>query len=155
MKFLRKRQTLEIEELDITSLLDVLVILLVFLLQNMANSELSLDLVNDLSLPFSESRGTSESGVIVQVNSAKEIFLHNEVIASLEDEGEYQNKLIDALNKETKRLSGSTIDKKVENGQIINLLLDETLDYKTIDKLLKSVAKAGYTQFKFIVQGVE
>lgn len=155
MKFLRRRKDIEIEELDITSLLDVLVILLVFLLQNMSNSELTLDLVRELALPYSKSRGVSENGVVVQVNAAKEVYLNNKVIGVLETGGGFSQDIVNQLNtvvEETKLLS-----EQKEKGKplLINLVLDKTLDYAIIDKLLKSSAKSGFTQFKFIVQGVE
>lgn len=155
MKFLRKRPQVEVEELDITSLLDVLVILLVFLLQNMANSELTLDLVRELSLPFSESRGISEQGVVLQVNAAREVYLNNEVIGVVEVGEEYSQDIINKLEEETKRQEKLMKQKEAGQGLLVNLVLDKSLSYEVIDKLLKSVAQAGYTQFKFIVQGVE
>lgn len=49
----RKRRE---SELDITSLLDILVILLVFLLKSYNSSELKVNVVDNLNLPSSESR---------------------------------------------------------------------------------------------------
>lgn len=152
MKFLKRKKSFEIEELDITSLLDVLVILLVFLLQNMANSELSLDLVNDLSLPITESRGVSEPGFILQVNAEKEIYVNNKYIDSIRSPKVIPRKLFKFLKDEKQRQLKNTTK---EEGLMINLVLDKSIDYKTIDFLLKSVASSGFTQFKFIVQGVE
>ncbi|MGH1469517.1 MAG: hypothetical protein ACRBBP_11715, partial [Bdellovibrionales bacterium] len=65
----KKKRNYEVEDIDITSLLDILVILLVFLLKSFNDSDLTLDLVNELALPYSMSRGAANNGVILQAVS--------------------------------------------------------------------------------------
>ena len=67
----KSRSKKEPLDLDITSLLDVLVILLVFLLKSYNASDLKLNLVKDLVVPNSDARTLGHHAVIVQVNSHK------------------------------------------------------------------------------------
>ena len=81
------RSRLKFDELDITSLLDILVILIVFLLKSFNDSDLSIDLVNELSLPYSMSRVGAEDGLIVQVNKKYNVFINNDLLGNLKDDG--------------------------------------------------------------------
>src|SRR3989339_683235 len=64
-------------ELDITSLLDILVILLVFLLKSYNASDLKLDLLGKIELPDSVSRTLGNDSVILQVNRDKKVWINN------------------------------------------------------------------------------
>ena len=76
----KSRSKKEPLDLDITSLLDVLVILLVFLLKSYNASDLKLNLVKDLVVPNSDARTLGHHAVIVQVNSHKKLFINNKNI---------------------------------------------------------------------------
>jgi len=63
-----KRKKRSVIDLDITSLLDILVIMLVFLLKSYNSSGLVLNVPKGIVLPKSESTQVNTSGVIVQVS---------------------------------------------------------------------------------------
>ena len=145
------RSRLKFDELDITSLLDILVILIVFLLKSFNDSDLSIDLVNELSLPYSMSRVGAEDGLIVQVNKKYNVFINNDLLGNLKDDGtlsQLKEKLL-TIYKEKKEES------KKEGGELINLVFDQDLQYKEINEIMKVSAASGFGKYKLIIQGVE
>jgi len=145
-----KRTKKEPMDIDITSLLDVLVILLVFLLKSYNASDLKLNLVKKLTVPKSVSRTLGNHTVIVQVDSEKKIFVNKEEVGYALGAGENQAllaKLNEIRNGISERLPASKQEKK------INLVFDEGLPYQVMKSIMHTSAVAGYSEFKFIVQG--
>lgn len=151
----RVKAATEVEEFDITSLLDILVILLVFLLKSFNDSELTLDLVNELALPYSESRIQAENGIIVQVNKRKEIYLNEKKLGTIYGSG--LNQLERSLKKEFKNSNAKLKAKglKTTDNKLVNLVFDQGLSYLNIHKVLDVASDSGYGQYKLIVQAPE
>lgn len=150
-----KRVKKEDMELDITSLLDVLVILLVFLLKSYNASDLKLNLVKDLVVPSSAARVLGHTAVTIQVSKDATIFINNKKIDSIATQGENavlleKLKEFKALDAERNPASATDTKKEVRN---INLVFDENLPYEAMKSVMHTSAIAGYTEFKFIVQG--
>lgn len=145
-----KREKKEMMEIDITSLLDVLVILLVFLLKSYNASDLKLNLVKDLVVPQSAAKKMGHHAIIVQVSKDKKIFVNKEEVGLAIGSGE-NTALLEKL-KELKAIDDSRApaNKKIKN---INLVFDESLPYKVMKSVMHTSATAGYSEFKFIVQG--
>lgn len=144
-----KRKT-EPMDLDITSLLDVLVILLVFLLKSYNASDLKLNLVKDLVVPNSDARKLGHHAVIVQVDSNKKLYVNSKQIGTISGSGENADllqKLKEIREEDTKRSPASATVKA------INLVFDQGIPYKVMKGVMHTSAIAGYTEFKFIVQG--
>lgn len=150
--FKKRKKNLEVEEIDITSLLDILVILLVFLLKSFNDSELTLDLVNELALPYSLSRAAANNGVIVQVNKKKNVFLNTDAIGNLNDSDTLSNLKAMLLKKYSQIKS---LQKEPKNKQLINLVFDKGLKYSVIDEIMKVSTDSGFSQYKLIIQGEE
>lgn len=148
-RFQRKREKAEPMELDITSLLDILVILLVFLLKSYNASNLKLNLVKSLTVPDSKARKLGNHSVIVQVDKNKQIWIDNKIIGKI-NQGEKIDSLYDALKE--KKDKAKKINPKVVSKSV-NLVLDKKLSYNSMQKVMHTSALAGYTEFKFIVQG--
>lgn len=144
----KARNKKEPMEIDITSLLDVLVILLVFLLKSYNASNLKLNLVKDLTVPTSETRKLGEHAIIVQVDSNKKLYVNKKKIGEIRSSGENAELL--ATLKEMRESSRTEVEKK---AKMINLVFDQTLPYKVVKGVMHTSAIAGYTEFKFIVQG--
>jgi len=147
--FNRKRAKSEAMELDITSLLDILVILLVFLLKSYNASNLKLDLVKGLTVPQSDVRKLGNHSVIVQIDKDKNIWLHRKNIGKINESEKEIQVLKSALELEQQNYEKEN-NKKTK---AINLVFDKDLDYKQLKKVMHTSAMAGYTEFKFIVQG--
>lgn len=152
----KKKRSFEVEEFDITSLLDILVILLVFLLKSFNDAELTVDLVNELALPYSMSRAATNNGVILQVNNKRNVFLNTDVIGNMENP-ETLVKVRNMLEKEHKARLARIKEKtgKIEKDQLINFVFDRSLKFKEIDKIMNTTADVGFNKYKLIIQGEE
>ena len=147
-------------ELDITSLLDILVILLVFLLKSFNSSGVVFNISRDIDIPKSESISNNTSGVIVQVSTEK-IWVDDKIILnSLKKRRgvyDHQGRRIiplynELVNKKEviQRVQKSSRNAKKFSG-IVNLIVDKTIKYNYMKKLLYTCAEAGFKQYKFIV----
>lgn len=150
--FRKKRRHSKVEEIDITSLLDILVILLVFLLKSFNDSELSVEIANELSLPYSLSRAAGNTGTILQVNKAQDVYINSEAIGNLSSL-EIDEKLVSFLNKEYERRSEKVT--KSKKGYIINFVFDKELEYKVINRIMDLSSRTGFNKYKLIIQGEE
>jgi|TARA_Y100000768_G_C23894823_1_gene642050 biopolymer transport protein ExbD len=142
------RRNKEAMEIDITSLLDVLVILLVFLLKSYNASDLKLNMVKDLVVPNSDARKLGNHAVVVQVDSNKKVFLNNKKIGEITSNNQNTD-LLTALKNYRKTLR-TPAEKK---SKAINLVFDQKLPYKVMKGVMHTSAIAGFTEFKLIVQG--
>ena len=77
-----KRKRTEVLDVDITSLLDILVILLVFLLKSYNSSGVIFNVPKGIKLPYSEAKQLNTPGVIVQVSETK-IWVDDQVMQML------------------------------------------------------------------------
>ena len=152
-------------EIDITSLLDILVIMLVFLLKSYNSSGLVFNVPKGISLPKSESRTINTSGVIIQV-SPTTIWVDDKVIYDINkskvknvyDQGRKRiiplfNELV-AKKKIIKQLEKSSMNAKKFSG-VANLIIDKSLKYSFLQKVLYTSAEAGFVKYKFVVLGDE
>lgn len=154
MRFRKKRkQNHEIEEFDITSLLDILVILLVFLLKSFNDSDLTLDLVNELALPYSMSRAVTNYGVILQVNKNKDIYVNTEIIGNMSDINTFL-KLKTRLKIRFQEINKDANEPDKVN-RIINFVFDKNLKFADINSIMEYTADSGFDQYKLIIQGEE
>ena len=160
-KFGNKRKVKEAVDVDITSLLDVLVILLVFLLKSYNASDLKLDLANNVTMPDSKSRIMGHHALIVQVSKDKNIFINNKKIGLLRYGGKKDAVLLSKLKAiktdQMKELKETPKGKEHSRMKVrfnnVNLVLDQELTYAEVKKIMHTAAMAGYPQFKFIVKG--
>lgn len=153
-RFARKREK-EPVDVDITSLLDILTILLVFLLMSYNASDLKLDLQPNLEMADSYAREMTRYAPVVQIDKAAKVFVNNKEIGRMPASGG-MNVLTEALKK-AKADIVSENSKKLANQQInpdlINLIFDKDMDYAVVQRVMHDSALAGYSQFKFIVKG--
>ncbi len=143
------RRKSEPMEIDITSLLDILVILLVFLLKSYNASNLKLDLVKNLAIPDSDARKLGAHSVIVQVDKDNNIWLKRKRIGNVNSGAQKIESLYAALESEQKVYK----EQNKKANKAINLVFDKELSYKKMKKIMHTSSLAGYTEFKFIVQG--
>lgn len=148
MFFNEKREKKEAMEIDITSLLDVLVILLVFLLKSYNASNLKLNLVKDLVVPNSAARTMGDHAVIVQVDKNKKLYVNNKPIGLITRSGESE-----VLMEKLKSIRENSKIAEVKTAKRINLVFDEEIPYNVMKGVMHTSALVGYTEFKFIVRG--
>ncbi len=166
-KFRRSKNKNDVD-VDITSLLDILVILLVFLLKNYNASDLKLDVVNDLVLPESDSKTLGNLNTLVQVDSFENVWINNKIIGQineangdtipflfekLDEMKKVELKILAELREKPEGLDKEQmIERKKNNIDKINLVFDKSLNYETIKKVMFTAKTAGFPKFKFIIQ---
>lgn len=153
-KFSRKRER-EAIDVDITSLLDILTILLVFLLKSYNASDLKLDLQKNIEMADSDAREMTRYAPVVQVNKEAKVFVNNKEIGRMPASGN-MDELTEALKKARDGIEAEN-KKKPTNQQVktemVNFVFDKDMDYEVVQRVMHNSALAGYSQFKFIVKG--
>jgi biopolymer transport protein ExbD len=130
-------------DLDITSLLDILVIMLVFLLKSYNSTGIVLNVPKDISLPSSNSQDLSTSGVVVQV-SPTTIWVDDQVVLNKEEPKgrvyDYGGRRIiplfnELVNKKNlvKRVEKTSPEAQKFSG-VVNLIVDKTIKYSEVKK---------------------
>jgi biopolymer transport protein ExbD len=139
-------------DVDITSLLDILVILLVFLLKSYNASDLKLELAKGITLPQSQSRNLGHHAVVVQVSKDKDIILNDKKIGKYTNEVKI-NSLFNALSEIKKENLEIAKNEKKKKNIKVNIVLDQSLPYGVMKSIMHTSASAGFPEFKFIVTG--
>lgn len=164
---------------SITSLMDVITIILVYLIKTMASSPIN---VQDpsIQLPISSSVESVEDLVVVMITGAERkdsgprgekivvadiptIVVDDDVILSLgqnfevpagELEREFVIRKLKQRLLEVRKMQGVTAEltEKGEgfNGKVV-FVVDKNVPYRTLSKALVSSAEAGYADFKFAI----
>ena len=160
-------------ELDITSLLDILTIILIFLLKNYNATDLNLKLADHITLPTSSSSDLGRHAIIIQINEQRDLWVNEDKIINLSDKVDEEKEVIDVLlehlKKEfQKRVSEvAVIEKsrgiagfdqnllraKKRQMKMVNIVMDQELPYGILKKIMHTSALAGFPEFKLIVQG--
>ena len=154
------RRKKEAMDLDITSLLDILVILLVFLLNSYSASEFKFEPIENIDLAPSSSQKMGLMVPTIQVNKDKEVWLENEKIGTLTKSGvttgKLEKKLAEIKSENDKKLLEITdqrvLEEKKSKVEMVNIVMDKSLAYEDLDNVMTVAANSGHTKFKFIVQ---
>ena len=152
-------------DIDITSLLDILTILIVFLLKSYNSSGIIINIPKGVELPKSESITLNTSGTMVQVSPEK-IWIDDKLVLDAEkdrsgniyDDGgklivPLYNELVSIKNS-IKQIELTTQGANKFSGKI-NLIVDKTLKYSYLKKVMYSCAEAGFKTYNFVVLGEE
>tara|TARA_X000000950_G_C13658832_1_gene554976 strand:+ start:261 stop:773 length:513 start_codon:yes stop_codon:yes gene_type:complete len=156
-----RRRKHEALDLDITSFLDILVILLVFLLKSYNSSGVIFNIPKGIKLPVSETKLQNTPGVIVQISPQK-IWVDDKIILDVSKSGNrliYDrggSRIIPLYNELTKKRSLYKQVEKTAKGAkkfsgIVNLVVDKSIKYSYVKKVLSTSADAGYQKYKFVV----
>lgn len=161
----KQRKRKEPFNLDITSLLDILVILLIFLIKSYNTSGITMTIPEGIELPKSESNYVNTAGIMIQVSKEK-IWVDSKAVLDTadlpkhlyDDGGRRIVPLFDELTKkkeEIKNLAMQTNGKVQNFSGIVNLIVDKSLKYSYIKKVMYTCATAGFKEYKFVVMGEE
>lgn len=148
----KRRFKREAMEIDITSLLDILVILLVFLLKSYNTSGLQLQLPEGLSLASSKSLSQTRPALMVHVTKEK-IWVEDQEIEFKDSRSKKVVDLYDHLIKrkqEIQRVASVSTEANKFDG-VVNLIVDKDVGYKSLRKIMHTCAEAGYLQYKLVV----
>lgn len=159
-RFRRGNKKATVFDIDITSLLDILTILLVFLLQNYNSSGVVINVPKDIEIPRSASETLNSFGVNVQVSKTQIWVDDKEVVNTdipddqLFDEG--GRRIVPLYNelvklKETVKASEKLSPEAKKFSGVANLVVDKSLKYNYLKRIMYTCAAAGYKEFKFVV----
>ncbi len=144
-----------ISHLNLTPMMDIMTILLVFLIQSFATDPSAINITLDLRPPESTVEKPMEAATTVTI-TAKQILVDNEVVVELDQlqlaKGQKEitalrDSLIEradhaaALNK----LGGAEFDGKLE------VVAHQTTPYDLLTAVLYSAGQAKYSQYKLVV----
>jgi len=161
IKFRRGKKGPSTFDIDITSLLDILTILMVFLLQSYNSSGVIINVPKDIELPKSTSETINSFGVNVQV-SKSQIWVDDKEVVNTETASQGQlfdeggRRIIPLYNelvkiKETIKQSEKLSPQAKTFTGIANLVVDKSLKYNYLKRVMYTCAAAGYKEFKFVV----
>jgi len=163
----RKRQR-EAAKLNITSLLDMFTIMLLFLLVNFSAKQENTKIHPGLALPHSEAELDAVDAIDVVLTKEK-LLLEDKVVVKLKHgrfsrdymDGDKIKPFYSALVRLKKRYDrqrklasvkkGKNGKKKDKNKQVILFQSDKTIAFNTVDKVMMTTAQAGFPNFKFAV----
>lgn len=148
-------------DIDITSLLDILTILLVFLLQNYNSSGVIINVPKDIDLPRSSSISLNNYGVNIQV-SKSQIWIDDKEVVNTETADQSQlfdeggRRIIPLYNelikiKETIKQSEKLSPQATKFSGVANLVVDKSMKYNYLKRVMYTCAAAGFKEFKFVV----
>lgn len=148
-QFLGKKKN-EVIDVEMTSLLDILVILLFFLIKNYNSSDLTVDPLGNLKMANSTAKELGHMSVTVQVSKERKIWVDDSPIGTLDKNSPVSNVLAKSLDEKRVKF----LEKKIDPTKI-NLVFDKDLPYEAIAKVMHTAAIKGYPDFKLIVKGNE
>lgn len=150
--------------LNITSLMDVLTILLIFLLVNFSTQEQEVDPPKDIELPQSTSEKPIKLAVKMSI-SRSEVRIEDRVVMKLAagkirssdlDKDKRVPILMSELQREKARLQSGARTEQAgreddREDEIVYFEAEKGTPYETIDRILKTAAGAGFTKFRLVV----
>jgi biopolymer transport protein ExbD len=151
-----KRHLLELG-LNITSLIDVLTVLIFFLLKSMTVTSVVISPPADLVIPRTASDTPLEDSVSVSLSN-QELRMNNEVVVKLTD-GQFDKTDFDSDRRTLKNLK-TLLDKAAQEKRQpaadelptkIIIQADKDLPFHTIQFLLHTAALSGFTDYQFVV----
>ncbi len=151
-----------IRELNITPMMDMMTIILVFLLKNFSGSTQLITLDQNLQVPRSQTQLRAKEAVPVTVTK-RVIIVEGQPVAgvnngkvdpSMKPEGENGYKIEPIVTTLTKianrerRVAGLTGDSFASELMIV---ADETTPYRLLTEVLYSCGQAGYSNYRLVV----
>ncbi len=133
---------------QLTSLIDVMTILLVFLIKSFSVEGNLITPSDDLVLPVSTSDKPPKQQCTIEITN-KAIIGDGEVIAKLDDIAQSDSLLIEPLFKWMKMKGAHCGD--TTKGKELMIQCDRELPYSNVKRVMYSCSKAGYNRFSVLV----
>jgi len=152
-------------ELNITSLMDIMTIILVFLLKSYSTEEITVTPSDDLNLPNSTATLKPELAVNAIVTQAGITVDGVEVVqvsGGVVDPGQKKGQLISPLFDRLKVLADSEKDRHDGNPKVFSpftgrllLQVDKNIPFSLVREVMYTAGQAQFSEFKFVVYGKE
>ena len=135
--------------LNLTSLMDIFTILLIFLLVN-NNNAAKLPEDQDIQLPESTAQELPNDVLIIQV-SATNVIIDGRKIADTQAVKVQEGRTVDALVEELKFRASRALAVNPEDEREVMIQADRDVPYAVIKKLMRSCMETPYTKVAFAV----
>jgi|TARA_R100000655_G_scaffold3861_2_gene12756 biopolymer transport protein TolR len=135
--------------LNLTSLMDIFTILLIFLLVN-NNNAAKLPEDQDIQLPESTAQELPNDVLIIQV-SATNVIIDGRKIADTQAVKVQEERTVDALVEELKFRASRALAVNPEDEREVMIQADRDVPYAVIKKLMRSCMETPYTKVAFAV----
>lgn len=150
------------EELNVVPLIDIMANLLFFLMVGMDLKEKQ-ETGEQIDLPFSATKSQEEGNMVRLSVSADELLLEGVQMAQLK-RGKFVKRDVDRssdkkgsltrlkadLEKRRKSIEQSGLDLTIDkNKPVVFLLAERTLDYESVEVVMRTAASAGFPRFRF------
>jgi biopolymer transport protein ExbD len=154
----------EVSELNITAMMDMMTIILVFLLKSYQTSTVNVTMTADLTVPVSTTQlapqdniGLTISMKEVLVGERRVVEIQNGIIPAAVKEGGrvdsfYVAAVYDALKKEVdKQKYIAQFNKAAPFTGRVNIVADKRIPYRTLMEVLYTAGQAELGEYKFMV----
>ena len=159
-----RRKSGPLGDLDITSLLDIITLLLVFLILSYNPNNIVFKIPASVVPPLSETNDLNTEGVVV-IASAEQIWVDGELVVDIKNGAvpkidDYGRRIVPLFNElQRRREIIQRTEKMAPNakkfsGQV-NLIMDRAMKYSQIKKILYTAAEAGYGKYKLVVKNAK
>ena len=135
--------------LNLTSLMDIFTILLIFLLVN-TNNAAKLPEDQDIQLPESTAQELPNDVLIIQV-SATNVIIDGRKIADTQAVKAQEERTVDALVEELNFRASRALALDPEEEREVMIQADRDVPYAVIKKLMRSCMETPYTKVAFAV----
>ncbi len=142
--------------LNLTALMDILSNIIFFLMASFGAQTLELSSASKVQLPSSTSELSLRMATAVAVG-LNEVFVDDEPVGQLRngrlvnlDKDRFLPKLGDTLRRIKAQQLAKNERPKPEDDVVL-FIADKRLKFSTIDRVMKTCARAGYTKFRFAV----
>lgn len=141
---------------NLTALMDILSNIIFFLMASFGAQTLQLTATSKVKLPASTSELALKMSISVAVG-LDEIFVEDEPIGRLKDGvllGLDSERFLPRLEETLQRVRAQRLAKNerpTEEDEVILFIADKRLKFETIDRVMKTCARAGFTRFRFAV----
>ena len=148
--------------LQITSMVDMFTLLLVFLLKTYSTSAVEVAVDKNLNLPYSTSSKdpkevlklvVSKTGIYVDTQEVVRFENGQLAAASLDQkDAQFIRPLYDVLDQEAKKSRGiAKVNETLEFEGTVLMQAEKSLDYGLLKKVMYTASMAGYADLKFAV----
>ncbi len=138
--------------LEINSLLDILVILLVFLIKNFSATNIDIPIPKELVVPISKSLETNEDAITVSLTKVNEVYVNQEVVDEIDPNNESRmiSSLYNELLVQKERIKSTLKSEGRVISSVVNVVVDENVEFEQIKKILYTLKEADFKEYKFI-----
>jgi biopolymer transport protein ExbD len=154
----------EIKELNLTAMMDMMTIILVFLLKSYSASTLNVNMGHDLTIPLSSTQLHPQENISVTV-SLREVTVNDKLVLKVQDglipaadkeggkaDAFYVGAMYDAFKKEVdKQKYIAQYNKNAPFTGRVNVIADRKIPYRTLMEILYTAGQAELGEYKFMV----